>query len=243
MFAAAAPPTETLDVVDASWISPEAPPGLLRIEDQVLYYQGRNMSTPGHHTFYDVNTAAEYCGLTRPIGVGASVTEQPFAEYMIGQTPRAKPLQTPNPANPANPYPPEPIRSQPVGTAVVLVVKREDVPAQSKWAAREGSDGVYEHLVQDGRWNVGGATRRADAELALFKDEILTASWVTTDLNASPGRAQVIALGGNGPLSATLTIQTVEIRFPVWGHAPFRACTGSSVKVSTLAEIAVTDSR
>jgi hypothetical protein len=154
---------------------------------------------------------------------------------ITGQAPRAAPLVYTAPF--------EPLRAQPAGTPVVLVVKRDALASQAHWAAIEQSDGVYEHLVQDGRWNVGGATARADAELELFQRELLTASWVTVDLNAAPGRAQQVEIHGHSPLSATITIQTVTLTFPVWGYPPFRACTGSNVKVSTLAEIAVTDSR
>jgi hypothetical protein len=99
---------------------------------------------------------------------------------------------------------------------------------------------AIESLVQDGRYTYPGAKERADRDLALFKDPLLSADWETDDYNAQPGRPQVINLTGVDPVSATLTITSVTITFPLRTQPPRRSCTASVFKPSTLLDVLLT---
>jgi hypothetical protein len=73
-----------------------------------------------------------------------------------------------------------------------------------------------EGFVQDGRYSYPGAHARAAADLAAFQDPLVSLEWQTDDLNALPGRSQVIALSSaavNPAVNTTVTI-LVEITFP-----------------------------
>jgi hypothetical protein len=99
---------------------------------------------------------------------------------------------------------------------------------------REQSDGWHEHLVQDGRYTGPGALDRAQAELQ-FAYPLQNFMWVTTDMQALPGRAQRIQFDDvNAALQIadlTIAIHSVELTFPIAKHPPFRTCTGSTSKI------------
>ena len=88
-----------------------------------------------------------------------------------------------------------------------------------------------------------GGAARAQADLDAFKEPLQAVEWVTEDPNASPGRSQVIALASDTvdpPITLTVTILSVEIRFPLSSLPPLRACSGGIVKPSSFLDVVVT---
>lgn len=126
------------------------------------------------------------------------------------------------------------LRTQAVDTPVVTLGIAEDTNTLS-WP-------IIEDLVQDGRYSYAGATARAQMDLAAFKEPLVSAEWDTDDLNAIPGRPQVIALTGVDPVSLTLTILSATMTFPLQTLRPRRRCTAGTVKPSTLLDVLVTSS-
>jgi len=129
------------------------------------------------------------------------------------------------------------IWSQPTDTPVVLMAGAI-ASNTNGWPRLEG-------FVQDGRYSYIGAQARADADLAAFQDPLVTADWETEDLNAAPGRPQVINLSGTSVLEAraptTITITKVDVTFPLRTQPPRRRCTGGDLKQSTFLDVVVTD--
>jgi hypothetical protein len=122
--------------------------------------------------------------------------------------------------------------AQPVDTPVVVLAYAQ-APA-STWPPLDG-------FVQDGRYSYAGAQARADSDLDAFQDPLISLEWVTDDLNAIPGRAQVIALASDTiAIDRTVTILRVEITFPLRTLPPRRACTGGYVKLSNFLDLVVT---
>lgn len=119
----------------------------------------------------------------------------------------------------------------PRGTEAIFYVQVEDSVEQAALAAIEGGDGIHEHVVGDGRLNNTGATALGNSELDYFDDAdgLLTADWETYDLNAKPGRPQVI---NRTALSGTVTILSTDIDFPQPNGLPRRVCHGGTVKIS-----------
>jgi hypothetical protein len=104
---------------------------------------------------------------------------------------------------------------------------------------------LLEGFVQDGRYSYAGAQARAADDLAAFKNPLTSVEWETDDLNALPGRSQVIALSSetvNPAINTTVTILRVEITFPLRTLPPRRSCTGGTVKPSTFMDLVVTES-
>jgi hypothetical protein len=127
------------------------------------------------------------------------------------------------------------IRAQPVDAPVVTLAMAQ-APIET-WPPLEG-------FVQDGRYSYAGAQARADEDLATFRDPLVSATWDTDDLNAIPGRSQVIALSSdtvNPPIETTVTIIQVEISFPLPTLPPRRTCIGGSVKRSTFLDLVLTE--
>jgi hypothetical protein len=122
------------------------------------------------------------------------------------------------------------MRAQPQGAPVVLVVKHQDDAAAAETAARDGGDGYYEHIVQDGRYSIEGCRARADAELADFSRPTLTYEWDTEDLNAEPGRMQHIAFTEGTPLTDDVRITNVTVTPIATNHPPRRHCTATRVQ-------------
>jgi hypothetical protein len=103
---------------------------------------------------------------------------------------------------------------------------------------------LLEGFVQDGRYSYAGAQARAASDLAAFKAPLVSLDWETDDLNALPGRSQVIALASaavNPPINTTVTILRVELTFPLRTLPPRRSCTGGTVKPSTFLDLVVTE--
>ena len=124
------------------------------------------------------------------------------------------------------------LRAHPVDTPVVTLA--EAVRTFGTWPRLEG-------FVQDGRYNYAGALARANADLDAFSEPLVTADWDTDDLNAQPGRQQVINLTGASVVSTTVTITRVTVSFPLRTERPRRSCTGGDVKASTFLDVVVTD--
>jgi hypothetical protein len=126
------------------------------------------------------------------------------------------------------------VRAEPVETPVVVLAVAETT--RDQWPPLEG-------FVQDGRYSAVGAQARAEADLAAFQEPLLSAEWITEDLNASPGRSQVITLSSeniNPPINTTVTIQRVDLTFPLPTLPPRRACSGARVKPSTFLDLVLT---
>jgi hypothetical protein len=136
----------------------------------------------------------------------------------------------------------------PEGTSVVVRTQVDDSAAQTAIAAIEGGDGIHEHFVSDGDLSYAGCVERAQAELDVFSESLIRAEWVTHDLQAEAGATQVVNLSSPSALSTTLTIDSVNVTFPVdltsiatsptttcdsdlW---PRRVCQGSTVKLETV---------
>jgi hypothetical protein len=121
----------------------------------------------------------------------------------------------------------------PVGTVVYLWVQRDDVPAQTAMAARDGGDGIYEYLVQDERRGEPSITALCDAHLIAYKNPIATVTYATRDLKTKSGKPIVVDLV-SPPIRGTLVIQDVtidEIDLAP-GLAPRFTVTASSVRLS-----------
>jgi len=221
----ATPGSRFVIVADASvLIVTSGSHGIMKAGDQYLHF-----NKPGAPNSLQLSEPTLFGGVNAPLGVGTQVTSYPFFDSILAYTPDWVGTSS------------EPLRAQAAGQDVVLFVRANDTAQQSAWAAREGSDGIYEHLVQDGRFSFAGATTRATAELAQFSQALTTAEWVTEDMNALPGRTQAIAFAGVAPLNLSLLIDTVVLSVPVANRPPRRQCSGSTVKLSTFGDVVVTD--
>jgi hypothetical protein len=122
----------------------------------------------------------------------------------------------------------------PVGADLIVRAQKNDSAAQTAIAAIEGGDGIHEHFVSDSSLSYAGCAARAQAELDLFSDTLLRASWNTYDMRAMPGGEQSINITGTDTVSATLLIDSVTLTFPIPHHQPLRTCEGSTVKLATI---------
>lgn len=123
-----------------------------------------------------------------------------------------------------------------VGDPVVQVVIVDNVQAQQVSIALEGGDGVHQQGVQDSRLSVAGATSRANAELVDFAVPLISATWLTSDMNARAGRLQQVNIDG---VVATLMITSVTITYPA-NTRPQRACVGSTTRPASIIDALVT---
>jgi len=126
------------------------------------------------------------------------------------------------------------MRAHPVSTPVVTLAVAQQTAG--RWPALEG-------FVQDGRYSYAGAQARADGDLAAFKDPLVSVEWETEDVNAIPGRSQVVALSSPAftpAVNTTVTILRVDLTFPLRTLPARRVCTGGIVKPSTFLDLVVT---
>jgi hypothetical protein len=214
---------------------PMGPPtqGWIRVGNQYAYYKGTvgNANTDGWQIVFP-NPATDgpvpYGRFTVPIALGETVE---WVECLLNLQPHGLTW-----SGFVNPAPGDAtIRAHAVNTPLVTVA-RAQLPADT-WPPLEG-------FVQDGRYSYAGAQARADSDLATFKDPLVSVDWTTDDLNALPGRSQVIALSSeavNPPINTTVTILRVEITFPLRTLPPRRSCTGGTVKPSTFMDLVVTE--
>jgi len=201
------------------------PQGWIRIGNQFAAYQG-TVSRDGNLILTLASSIHPYGQLTVSMAIGETVewVDAVMEDYPLS----LQGALNPSPLTGI-------IRSAPVDTPVVLFA-RAQAPLDG-WPPIEG-------FVQDGRYSYVGAQARADADLEAFRDPLETVEWETEDLNAKPGRHQVIALSGSSvidPLDRTVTITRVEISFPLRTQPPRRRCTGGDLKASTFLDLVVTD--
>lgn len=126
------------------------------------------------------------------------------------------------------------------GDPIISFVVVDNVPSQTALAAIEGGDGIHEHVVQDGRLNIAGATDRAQQDLTAFSAAggVITLNYETDALNATVGAQQPVNFTTTDPLSTTLTITQVEITFPVPNRRPHRRCQATSVILAEVPDMA-----
>jgi hypothetical protein len=199
---------------------PVAPPaaGWVKVGGQYARYgaiAGNPLTGPWYLAL--VSPTFSYGILTVPVPVGETVT-------WVDAIKSIQPHYTQN-AGDAE------IRAHPVDTPVVTFAEYHEF--NSAWPP-------IESLVQDGRYSYAGALARAQIDVATFKDPLVSVDWETEDLNAIPGRPQVINLTGVDPVSMTLTILRVDLTFPLRTLPPRRVCTAGTVKPSTLLDVIVT---
>jgi hypothetical protein len=96
------------------------------------------------------------------------------------------------------------------GDPVNIVAIVNDAAAQTALATRVGGDGIHEMFISDGRWSITEATARANAELSLRKDPLVTVSFTSRDPSMQSGRDVTLTITSPS-ISATLKIQRVTI--------------------------------
>ncbi len=131
---------------------------------------------------------------------------------------------------------PDPL-DRPAQMPVNPYVQIESTGAQANVAAVEGGDGIHEHFIPAPDFpTIASGTPIGEADIDAFANPLLSATWDTDDVNAQPGSPQVIHFGGTDPIDAVITIQTVDLSFPVGDRRPMRRCQGGTVKREGLTE-------
>jgi hypothetical protein len=119
------------------------------------------------------------------------------------------------------------------GAGINLWIERNDLTAQAALTARDGSDGIIEHLITDERRGETSLTQLCDADLKQYAYPIQTVTYATRDSKTKSGKP--IAFNLASPMiQGTLTIQEVtitEINYAV-GLPPRFTVTASSVRFS-----------
>jgi hypothetical protein len=219
-----------LPVVDKTVFPPN---GWVSAGGQILSFT-RDVQSPANELILPASPA--YGSLQAPLATGTQVillpTISPSGQDRTATTPGTPPLQFLID-----------FRAQPQGSPAVLTVLAEDAAAANTIATREGSDGFYEHIVQDGRWNRAGALGRANAELADFAQPTVTYEWETEDYNAEPGRMQHIALTEGTPVTADVRITNVELTPIASRHPPRRQVRATKIQPAGVVEVWVDDPR
>jgi hypothetical protein len=208
-------------------LTPAPPPqGWVKIGGQFAGYQGTTTGGAGGLTLTLASPAHSFGQLNVPIATGTLVE---WVDCVMEDYPLS--------INRLDPVTSGVIWAQPTETPVVLIGSA--IASNTfGWPRLEG-------FVQDGRYSYVGAQARAEADLAAFQEPLVTATWETDDLNAAPGRPQVINLSGTSVLDAraptTITITKVDVTFPLRTQPPRRRCTGGELKQSTFLDVVVTD--
>jgi len=203
-----------------------APPfqGWIRIGNQYAAYAATT-TTGGTLNLQLALTTHPYGQLTVPMGVGETVE---WVDCVMEDYPHALQWLDATLRDPM-------VHAQLTDTPVVTLAVAQTT--LDGWPPLEG-------FVQDGRYSYLGAQARADEDLATFRDPLISVEWETDDLNALPGRSQVIALSSDAvtpPINTTVTITRVELSFPLRTLPPRRQCTGGVVKPSTFMDLIVTE--
>jgi hypothetical protein len=205
--------------------------GWVEVGNQFLFYWGwtvgeKSLSIGRPPTIDAVLWPADYGAIAAPLTTGDTVTRVPFLHDL-----RARPDG-------------RWFHPQAEGTSVVMRVVREaGIP---QWAARTGTDGIVEHIVQDDRLSYAAAEARAVAELNDFWAPLYEFSWETDDMNADLGRVQVIAdaFMPDNLVDVSVMIQEVTIRFPAGPtRPPRRQCRGAQARTANLLSVLVTNPR
>jgi hypothetical protein len=96
------------------------------------------------------------------------------------------------------------------GDQVNVAIAVDDGPSQSTMATTVGGDGIHEYFISDGRWGIVEAIARANTELALRKDPLVTVHLETRDQTVVAGRNLTITKT-HPAISGTFKIQRVTI--------------------------------
>ena len=124
-----------------------------------------------------------------------------------------------------------PTEALPAGTDVVLSVTRNDATAQTALASAEGGDGIREHYVSDSRLSLAGAEARGDAELTLYKSNLVTFRYRTRDPAVRAGLSVSVTLSSPTSISGTFLIQSVTLdNVPNPTYYPWRTVEASSTR-------------
>jgi hypothetical protein len=96
------------------------------------------------------------------------------------------------------------------GAPINLWIQCDDTDAQAELAARDGTDGIVEHLIIDERRAEASLRSLLLADLFQYSRSLKTVVYATRDLRTAVGKSVTINLG-QPAISDTLTIQTVDI--------------------------------
>jgi hypothetical protein len=96
------------------------------------------------------------------------------------------------------------------GAPVNIWVQRDDLAAQAALHARDGTDGVIEHVISDERRGEGSLNALCDADLQRFSTPLKTVVYGTRDIRTKSGKPITFNLASPA-ISDTLTIQDVTI--------------------------------
>ena len=218
-----------LDPVPASMVPPVS--GWIRVGNQYSRYAGITGPPTGLWQV-DLPLGKPYGMFTMPIPTGEIVEWVDALMYIepAGLIWDAFATPQPSPGDNNN------LRAQVTSAPVVTLAMADD---------RVGVfPPLLEGFVQDGRYSYAGALARAESDLATFQDPLVSVDWETDDLNALPGRSQVIAMSSAAvtpAMNTTVTILRVEVSFPLRTWPPRRRCTGGMVKPSTFMDLVVTE--
>jgi hypothetical protein len=119
------------------------------------------------------------------------------------------------------------------GAPVNVWVQRDDLAAQSDLAARDGSDGIVEHLIVDDRRGETSLIALCDADLLLNSRSIKTVPYATRDVKTKSGKPVTFDIA-TPAIQEDLTIQDVTITEIdiAEGLAPKFTATASTVRRS-----------
>ncbi len=125
------------------------------------------------------------------------------------------------------------------GSMATYVTQVNDLTSQAALAASEGGDGIHEHAIDVSAAGYVGVGAVADADLAAFAgaDGNLEVDYLSTDMNVCPGTTQAIAFTGTHALTASLTIESVDLSFPILDSPPFRRARASDIKLIERADV------
>lgn len=131
-----------------------------------------------------------------------------------------------------------------VDAEVVGRITEEDATSIATAATRDGvGDGRHYHTISDGRLTVTGMIARAQAELALFKDPLITDAVDTRDMNAYPGRILTTNFTvWDTAFNGSRMITAVDLTFPSPDRPPRRQVTASDVRLAEMSDQALTES-
>lgn len=111
------------------------------------------------------------------------------------------------------------------GSAVHLWVERNDLASQALY-------GIHEHLISDERMGEALLTATCDADLALFKDPIVTIRYETRDPKTRSGKMIHVDLPPPVDIHGDFLIQEVTITFDGPNTMPRYSVVASSVRFS-----------
>jgi hypothetical protein len=199
-------------------------PGWVKIGEQLLRYESPVALGGGRWNLQNLTTYAFGLPLG-PIAAGDTVTWVDWIDQWQGVAHRPG-VTT------------EPLRDAVAGSPLVLIAEAVDPDLNAAFAVPLPPT---EELVQDERYGYAGALQRATSDVDAFRFPLISAEWETEDTNARVGRPQDILLTDVDPVSASLTILTIDVTFPLRTLLPRRACKASTVQPATLLQVVTTE--